>query len=274
MEIITQSFSDLKQVTDEALESSSLSWDPIFIGKDGKPEVILLNYQAYDALLACIKDLILITKTELPSDQKIISLVQFIKTAKEAAIRLKEFEEAYLKLLLCLSSTMDSHEAYLSGHSQRLAILACDTARKLGCSEDEITDIRNAALLHDIGEVIIPDYVLEKPGKLTIDDWNIIKEHPRVGAEFVAEVKNLENVAKIIYTHHEKFDGTGYPNSLKGEAIPLGARILQVVDAYDAMTNLRTHREATNHQGAEAEIRRVSGTLFDPTVVDAFLNLF
>ncbi len=127
------------------------------------------------------------------------------------------------------------------------------------------------ALLHDIGKIGVPDEILRKAGPLTDEEWELMKRHPELGAEIVAPVKKLVDVAPIIRSHQEKFDGSGYPDGLRGEEIPLGARILAVVDAYGAMTDERVYRKARSHEEALAELRRCAKTHFDPEVVDAFL---
>ncbi|NQS92152.1 MAG: HD domain-containing protein, partial [Chloroflexi bacterium] len=124
--------------------------------------------------------------------------------------------------------------------------------------------------LHDIGKIGLPDEILNKPGPLTEEEWTIIKQHPLTGAEIVSPVKYLAPVAPIVQAHHEKFDGSGYPFGLKGNDIPLGSRIVSVIDAYVAIRDERVYSESHTHEEAIAEIRRSSGTHFDPVIVDIF----
>jgi len=127
-----------------------------------------------------------------------------------------------------------------------------------------------AGILHDIGKIGVPDQILNKKGSLTKKEWVIMKEHPVIGAQIVEPVKYLAHVSPIIRAHHEKFDGTGYPYGLEGDDIPLGSRILAVVDAYTAIRDERIYSKAHTHEEAIAELRRASGTQFDPKIVDVF----
>jgi putative nucleotidyltransferase with HDIG domain len=159
-------------------------------------------------------------------------------------------------------------------HSLRLISSVRATARRLGCSENQIQTIGWAALLHDIGKICIPKDILYKAGGLSAEEWGVIRQHPGYGARILAPVDKLKPVSAIILAHHEKFDGSGYPYRLSEQRIPLGARILSVVDAYSAMTDGRVYRQAISHEDALIELRRCAGTHFDPLVVDAFIQLF
>jgi len=140
----------------------------------------------------------------------------------------------------------------------------------MGLSSEEIEILHWAGILHDIGKIGVPDHILNKKGSLTKKEWTIMKEHPVIGAQIVEPVKYLAPVSPIIRAHHEKFDGTGYPYGLEGTDIPLGSRILSVVDAYVAIRDERVYSEAHTHEEAIAELRRASGTQFDPVIVDVF----
>ncbi len=182
----------------------------------------------------------------------------------------RDLEESYIQMVLTLARAIDARDAYTGGHSERLAGMAEAAARLLGCREEEIQDIRWGALLHDIGKIAVPDAILRKPGKLTDEEWAVMRKHPETGAEILRPVERMHAVAKILRHHHERWDGTGYPDRLKEQTIPLGARIMAVVDAYSAITDERPYKPARTHDEAVAELRRSAGTQFDPRVVDAF----
>ncbi len=159
-------------------------------------------------------------------------------------------------------------------HSLRLFSSVRATARRMGCSEIDAQTIGWAALLHDIGKLGVPKAILHKPGPLDEEEWAIIKKHPGFGARILEPVEKLRQVSDIILAHHEKYDGSGYPNGTDGTSIPLGARIIAVVDAYCAMTEEHTYRRMRTHEEAIQEIRACTGTHFDPSVSDAFLSQF
>lgn len=184
-----------------------------------------------------------------------------------------DLESAFIETTLALAKTLDVRDAYTADHGKVMANRAQRTLRELGGSEREILLIALAAQLHDIGKVGIPDSILHKPGPLSESEWRIMKRHPEIGAEIVSRVKGLNEVAAIILAHQEKFDGSGYPGGLTGEAIPLNARILSVIDAYGAMTENRVYRKAMTHAEAVAELSNEAGKQFDPLVVNAFLKI-
>ena len=155
----------------------------------------------------------------------------------------------------------------------RLSRLAERIARRMGCTPDEIQAIHWAMALHDIGKIGVPDEILRKPGPLNDEEWLLMKRHPDIGADIIAPVARMKNVEPIIRHHHERFDGNGYPQRLKGYQIPLGARILSVVDAYGAIIDHRVYRKARSHDEAVAEIKRCIGTQFDPQVAEVFLDV-
>lgn len=157
--------------------------------------------------------------------------------------------------------------------STAIAESAATLARSLGLSPSEIERIRAAGLLHDLGDLAIPEEILAHPGELGRDEWRMVAEHPKIGHIILEQAGALRDAADIVLHHHERFDGRGYPHGLSGEEIPIGARIVAVIDAYEAMTSGRPYRPAISHDEAVAELRRQSGTQFDPGVVDAFATL-
>ena len=159
------------------------------------------------------------------------------------------------------------------GHSQRVTDLSVRLARAMSVAENELLSIRRGALLHDIGKMGVPDSILLKPGKLTEEEWVIMKKHPAYAYELLSPIPYLRSSLDIPYCHHEKWDGSGYPRGLKGEQIPLSARIFAVVDVWDALRSDRPYRSGWPEEKACEHIQASSGSHFDPAVVDAFLQL-
>jgi PAS domain S-box-containing protein len=185
----------------------------------------------------------------------------------------KELEQAYIEMVLALSRAMDARDAYTADHSERLAAWVDSVARSLGCSDEEIQDLRWGALLHDIGKIGVPDRILRKPGPLTVDELAAMRLHPIIGERILLPAARLGDVAKIVRHHQERWDGTGYPDRLVGKAIPLGARILAVADAYGAIIDARPYKTAHRPEEAVLELARCAGTQFDPEIVEAFCQM-
>jgi HD-GYP domain-containing protein (c-di-GMP phosphodiesterase class II) len=163
-------------------------------------------------------------------------------------------------------------DPYIRGHQERTSDVAATLAEEMGLSPDRVRGTRLAGLVHDLGKAGISKRILNKPGKLTEEEFAEIKEHPPLGSMMIAsEVEALQQLVPIVRHHHERFDGKGYPDGLAGDEIPLEARILAVVDAFDAMTHERSYRKALSREEALAEVKRGAGTQFDPAVVDVFL---
>lgn len=182
-------------------------------------------------------------------------------------------QNVWIQLMLSFSKRIDARISLSGGHSAQVASLGKSTARQLDCSEQDIQTVHWAALLHDVGKLGVPERILTKAGPLTEKEWLLIKLHPTVGANMVQMSDSMAHVAPVIYAHQERYDGSGYPEGLRGDEIPLGARILAVVDAYEAMTNDRYYRKARLPEEALTELRRNVGGHFDPQVVQAFLNV-
>ncbi|MGA2819764.1 MAG: HD domain-containing phosphohydrolase [Anaerolineales bacterium] len=184
-----------------------------------------------------------------------------------------QLEEVRAGAVLALAGAAQARDGYTGDHSKRLAPWAEETARRLGCPSDEVDDVRWGALLHDIGKIAVPDPILLKPGPLSEEEWSVIRLHPEVGERIVSAVHRLRRTAEFIRHHQERFDGKGYPDALQGEGIPLGSRILAVVDSYGAIRDERPYKSSRSHQEAVVEIERCKGTQFDPKVVEAFLDV-
>ena len=170
-----------------------------------------------------------------------------------------------------LAIALDLHDQGTSGHSRRVADMTLEIAKNLGIAASDLRQMERGALLHDIGKLRIPDSILWKPAKLDPEEWEIMRRHPEYGYDFVKKIEWLKGAADIILTHHEKFDGTGYPRGLKGSEISLGSRIFALVGAMDAMVHDRPDHRGTSFPAAREEIRRRTGTHFDPELVEPAL---
>jgi HD-GYP domain-containing protein (c-di-GMP phosphodiesterase class II) len=182
-------------------------------------------------------------------------------------------QELWLQLLINISKFVDKRISKTGGHCEEVAKWASTTARKLNMSDDEVKNVYLASILHDIGKIGISDRILRKKAALSEDDWVLIKMHPTIGSNIVSSIDHLPALAPTISAHQEKYDGTGYPRGLSGKNIPLGARILGIADAYQAMVEDRYYRDARTHEEAVTELQKVKGTQFDPEVLDVFLNV-
>lgn len=188
--------------------------------------------------------------------------------------RLRErLEQSYIEMVLALARAVDARDRYTADHSERIATRAVAVARVLGCPEAEVQDIHWAAALHDIGKLGVPDDILRKAGPLTDAEWDIMRQHPIVGEQILWPVERMRRVAALVRHHQERWDGTGYPDHLQGQEIPLGARILAVADAYSAITDDRAYNKGRSAGDAVDEIRRCSGTQFDPHIVEVFCRV-
>jgi putative nucleotidyltransferase with HDIG domain len=184
-----------------------------------------------------------------------------------------EVERAYMSTLEALTKALEMRDHETEGHSRRVVQYTLSLAQKLCAPEDELVPIMRGALLHDIGKIGIPDAILKKQGPLSPAEWEIMRQHPRIGFEMLKGIEFIRRATPIILHHHERYDGSGYPQQLAGDAIPLGARIFAVADAYDAITSDRPYRKGRGHEVAVGEIVAGSGKQFDPQVVAALLAL-
>ncbi len=204
--------------------------------------------------------------------------LEFVATlAGQAAIAaqnariFEQLKESHFQTISALAEALDAKDATTGKHCDRLLQLASEVGERLGLDSEQQTCLRYAAVLHDIGKIGISEAILQKPGKLTSEEYKQIRKHPKLGAEMVKRVRFLEPVAPLINAHHERYDGKGYPNQLSGEEIPIEARIIAVIDSYDAMSSNRPYREALSREEAIQELQDYAGTQFDPRVVEEFL---
>lgn len=255
-------------------EKVRVSKGGMFITQEGtkKPQLFLVS-----SLPCNEKNIILAVSREKPFDPKEKGL--FEKIAKYAklgfthAIFFEELERTFFNTMTALIETMEGKQKYQAGHSGRVAQYARSICETLGLSKEDTNLICDAALLHDIGKMNVPDEILNKPGKLTKEEFATLKLHPRMAEDVLRSFKTFQNMLPIICYHHEKFGGGGY-GRLKGDQIPLGARILAVCDAFDAMLSDRPYRKALTPDAALAELREGIGSQFDPLIIKAFLKMW
>lgn len=198
---------------------------------------------------------------------------QIKKINEELSETYEKLEKAYLESIQTLRYTVEAKDSYTRGHSDRVSEYSVLIGEKLGLSEQELKTLRIGGLFHDIGKIGVPDAILRKTEKLTDDEYSEIKNHPSIGAHILATASIFKEIVPIVKHHHEKYDGTGYPSQLKGEEIPLLARIAAVADTFDAMTSRRTYRDALGLEKVKSEFERCKGTQFDPKIADTFLDI-
>jgi response regulator RpfG family c-di-GMP phosphodiesterase len=198
---------------------------------------------------------------------------QVLEKKQEVERLYEDLQESYESTLQALVTALDFRDNETQGHSHRVVEYAVQVATKLNIVEPELSWIRRGAILHDVGKIGISDAILRKPGKLDPEEWEEMRRHPELGYRMLKRIRFLEPALDIVYCHQERYDGSGYPRQLKGEDIPLGARIFSVVDTFDAMTSDRPYRAALSIAEARDEIKTWSGRQFDPKVADAFLSI-
>ena len=197
----------------------------------------------------------------------------FFNMLKDASIAFEELDEAHSGLIVTLANTIDAKSPWTKGHSERVTHYAMAVGRALGLGDRELSRLRTAALLHDIGKLAIFDTVLNKASGLTVEEYEVIKAHPEKSSSILAPIERFSDIIEIVRHHHERWDGKGYPLGLKGEEIPLMARVLCIADSFDSMTADRPYRPAQSREYAIKEFRDCSGTHFDPRLATMFIKL-
>jgi response regulator RpfG family c-di-GMP phosphodiesterase len=240
-----------------------------------------LKFGAYDFILKPVNldELLVAAERALEHRQLRIERRQYqallerrvAEATADLARALAELEQTYRSTLEALGSAIDTRDLGTHAHSRRVRGYSLTIARAHGVPEEDLRDLEHGVLLHDIGKIGIPDAILLKPGPLTPAEWKTMRTHPEIGKRVVEQIPFLKGAVPVVYHHHERWDGTGYPLGLQGEAIPLGARIFAVADAFDAMTFDRPYSRAISLEAARQEIQRSAGTHFDPAVVGTFL---
>ena len=265
----------------------SLDHDAAVIVLTGAPEIRTaiecLKLGASDFIMkpVNVEELLIASDRALERRQLIIERRQYQEllerrveeATRDVQLAYRQLKDTYRATLESLGAALDSRDVGTESHSRRVHGYALATAHAHGVPEDELADLAHGVLLHDIGKIGIPDAILLKPGPLTKEEWKIMRTHPEIGKRLIENIPFLKGAVPIVYCHHERWDGNGYPSGLRAEEIPLGARIFAVVDAFDAMTFDRPYSKAVSFEAAKAEIVRCAGTHFDPPVVASFLKV-
>jgi putative nucleotidyltransferase with HDIG domain len=203
----------------------------------------------------------------------VTNLASQAAVAAAHALMFQDLEATRFEAIMALAEAIEFKDASTGRHSDRLLTLAVRVADRMGLTAKQKDHLRYAAVLHDIGKIGVPEHILQKPASLSNEEYAIIKEHPRLGAQILRKISFLEDVAQVIFTHHEWYDGTGYPSGIAGEDIPIVSRIVAIMDAYDAMISDRPYRKALGHESAITQLRAFAGRQFDPQVVEVFLSV-
>ena len=193
--------------------------------------------------------------------------------AIENAWLYKSFKNNYFSTIQSLVNALEASDRFTKGHSERVRFLSLELGRHIGLDFKELEILEQASILHDIGKIGIESFILQKQGKLTPNEYSMIKAHPLIGEEILGPIDNLTEVRQTIIQHHERYDGKGYPYGLRGDELSLKAKILSVVDTFDAMMSDRPYRKALSMQKIKQEVIDHSGTQFDPYIVESFIEL-
>ncbi len=241
-------------------------------------KILLTGHVDTDILVSAINDCDLfqyILKPFEPEELKIAvdNGISKYSMASNNKVFYNELRELFYKTIRAISNALDTKDSYTNGHSLRVTLYSMILAKELNLDDSYMEDIEIAGLLHDIGKIAMPKSILCKNGKLTDEEFLIMKSHPVRGEKIVINIKKLQMISEWVKSHHEKWDGTGYPDGLRGTQIPLPGRIIALADTYDAMTSTRPYRTALSHEVAISEIKRCAGTQFDPNLAEIFIKL-
>ena len=210
----------------------------------------------------------------IESGIKSVEQMREIKSINEKlADTYRQLEQAYMESIQTVRYTVEAKDTYTRGHSDRVSEYSVLIGKKIGLSEEDLKRLKIGGLFHDVGKIGIPDSILQKDGKLSDDEYSEIKNHPTIGAHILSTATIFKDILPIVKYHHEKYDGTGYPERLKGEQIPYLARIAAIADTFDAMTSKRVYRNSLPLETVIQEFQRCKGTQFDPKLADVFLDI-
>jgi len=258
--------------------SSNLKEDPLydfsrFAKKEGIVSMLCVPLVVKEKAIGALSIYTASLKTFAPNEVRLFStFANQVAIIVENARLFKEVEESYVGLLEALSVVVETRDLYTAKHSRDVKKYALAIAEKMGVSSEEKEAIAYASLLHDLGKIGIEEKILDKPEKLTAEEFEKISKHSKIGADIVSHIKVLRHLSPLILHLHERYDGKGYPDGLKGSKIPRGSRILMVADAFSAMTSDRPYRKALPTFTALSELKKNKGTQFDPGVVDFFVS--
>lgn len=241
-------------------------------------KILLTGHLDVDAIVDSINDCHLYQYIVKPFDPEELKMtieagIKKYDLVNNKTVILKDLRELFYKTIKLIAAALDAKDPYTHGHSLRVTLYSMILAKKLNLDDTTLEEIETAGLLHDIGKIGIPQSILCKPGRLTDEEFAVMKSHPEQGEKMLMGIKKLTVISNWLRTHHEKWDGSGYPQGLKGEEIPLSGRIIALADTYDAMTSTRSYRKALSHETAVAEIKRCAGTQFDPVLADLFVQV-
>ncbi len=270
LERVKERYPDMPIVMVTAVSDISVALQAL---RDGAYDYLLKPFER-EQLLAPVRRALENRRLKRENDAYRTNLEELV-TARTQQLNtaLSEVKRSYDMTLEALLGALDLKDAETEFHSRRVTAFTMAIAREMGMPKEEIEVIARGALLHDIGKIAISDAILHKPGKLTEDEMAIMKEHCYLGYKILSPIPYLAEAAEIVYAHQEHYDGTGYPRRLKGDEIPLGARIFAIADTLDAMRSKRVYRDAQSIQAVRKEIDRWSGRQFDPQIVKVFLGM-
>ena len=279
-------FGDLNGLGLLELASSTSPWSSvILIGSEEHSEEAIECFRAgafdfirkpfeLDYLATAVERAFAKHEAALSTEQYRASLENLVADRNAALDRaLEDVENSYRVTLKALVQALETRDFETHGHSERVVTFSLRLGHEMGLDREALRDLELGALLHDIGKIGVPDAILRKPSKLSEKEWEKMKQHPVHGHRILRNIPFLKGAAKVVSQHHERWDGSGYPNGIKGEAIDIGARIFAVIDAFDAMISDRVYRKGRTYEDAVTELRNCAGTQFDPEIVDAFTGV-
>lgn len=241
-------------------------------------KILLTGYSNIDILIDSINECHLFQYVLKPFEPEQLCMIvesgikKFELSTSRSQI-LQDLSELFYKTIKSIAFALDAKDKYTHGHSMRVTLYSLALAKALKLPDDLLEEIETAGLLHDIGKIAIPDKILLKPGKLSPEEYEVIKTHPELGEKLVNGIEKLKLISNWLKSHHERYDGKGYPEGLVGEQIPISSRIIAIADTYDAMTSDRAYRNALPHEVAIAEIQKFAGSQFDPNLATIFVNI-